>query len=123
MAIDQMKPGGKWSDIARLIQLNVQSNGYNVVREFVGHGVGRNWMEEPMVRNYYDSSTLRGDFKLRVGMTLTVEPIVLSGRRGIEVLGDGYTIVTCDRMPAAHVRHTVAITGAGVEVLTQLGAK
>jgi methionyl aminopeptidase len=120
MAIDRMKPGRNWSDIALLVQQNVQSNGYNVVREFVGHGVGRSWIEEPAVPNYYDSSTLRRDFKLRPGMTLTVEPIVLSGRREIDLMLDGFTVVTRDGMPAAHARHTVAITEAGVDVLTKL---
>ncbi|HLZ08033.1 MAG TPA: M24 family metallopeptidase, partial [Chloroflexota bacterium] len=109
-------------DIAKLIQQTVQSNGYNVVREFVGHGVGKGWFEEPKVPNFYDGSTLRGDFKLRQGMTLTVEPIVLSGGREIHVMPDGWTVVTRDGTPAAHARHTIAITEAGADVLTKLPA-
>jgi methionyl aminopeptidase len=123
MAIDQMKPGEKWSEIARLIQQNVESNGYNVVREFVGHGIGKALIENPPAPNFYGSETVRRDFRLRPGMTLTVEPIVLSGSRDIYLLADGFTVVTRDSMPAAHVRHTVAITGTGVDVLTKLLAE
>jgi len=120
MSIQEMRPGRNWSDIAKLIQKNVESNGFNVVREFVGRGVGKSWIDEPKVPNFYGSDTVRSDFKLRPGMTFTVEPIVLSGGREIELLQDGFTVVTRDRKPAAHVRHTVAVTGNGVDVLTKL---
>jgi methionyl aminopeptidase len=118
LAISHMKPGKKWTDIARLMQYNVERNGYSVVREFVGHGVGRSMHEDPKVPNFVTQEQLRGDFKLRPGMTLAVEPMVVMGRRDVELLSDGWTVVTEDRMPAAHFEHTVAVTDTGVDVLT-----
>jgi methionyl aminopeptidase len=117
-AISQMMPGRRWSDIALLIQQNIQRNGYSVVREFVGCGVGRDWIEEPAMPNFYDKITLQRDFLLRPGMTLKVDPIVLSGRPEIELMADGFTIVTRDGKPAAHARHTIAMLETGAEVLT-----
>lgn len=118
LAIKHIKPGKKWSEIARLMQYNVESNGFNVVREFVGHGVGRGMHEEPKVPNFVTAEQLRGDFKLRPGMTFAVEPMVVMGRRDVHQLPDGWTIVTEDGMPAAHFEHTVAITEAGADILT-----
>ena len=84
LAIEHIKPGKKWSDIARLMQYNVERNGFSVVREFVGHGIGRSMHEDPKVPNFVTAEQLRGDFKLRPGMTLAVEPMVVAGpaRRG-----------------------------------------
>jgi len=118
LAIANMKPGRKWSDIARLMQHSVERAGYSVVREFVGHGVGRTMHEDPKVPNFVTAEQLRGDFKLRPGMTLAVEPMVIMGRREVELLSDGWTVVSEDRSPAAHFEHTVAITDTGVDVLT-----
>lgn len=118
LAIAQMKPGKKWSDIARLMQHNVESNGYSVVREFVGHGIGRTMHEDPKVANFVTAEQLRGDFRLRPGMTLAVEPMVVAGRRDVDLHPDGWTIVTSDGKPAAHFEHTVAVTEVGVDVLT-----
>ena len=118
LAMQNMKPGRKWSDIARLMQHNVEHNGFSVVREFVGHGIGRAMHEDPKVPNFVTIEQLRGDFKLRPGMTLAVEPMVVMGRRDVELLSDGWTVVTEDRMPAAHFEHTVAVTDTGVDVLT-----
>jgi len=118
LAVANMKPGRKWTDIARLMQYNVEKNGYSVVREFVGHGVGRSMHEDPKVPNFVTQEQLRGDFKLRPGMTLAVEPMVVMGKRDVELLSDGWTVVTEDRMPAAHFEHTIAVTDAGVDVLT-----
>jgi methionyl aminopeptidase len=109
----------KWSDVARLVQRQIESSGCQVVREFVGHGIGRGQFEEPFVFNHVDATTLRGDFALRAGMTLTIEPIVTAGRRDVRILDEGWTVVTQDGQPAAHVRHTVAVTADGVEVLTR----
>jgi methionyl aminopeptidase len=118
LAIANIKPGRKWTDIARLMQYNVEKNGYSVVREFVGHGVGRNMHEDPKVPNFVTQEQLRGDFKLRPGMTFAVEPMVVMGRRDVELLSDGWTVVTEDRQPAAHFEHTIAVTDSGVDVLT-----
>jgi methionyl aminopeptidase len=118
IAVQHMKPGRKWSDIARLMQFHVERNGFSVVREFVGHGIGRAMHEDPKVPNFVTAEQLRGDFKLRPGMTLAVEPMVVAGRREVELLKDKWTVVTEDRQPAAHFEHTVAVTEAGVDILT-----
>jgi methionyl aminopeptidase len=118
LAIQNIKPGKKWSDVARLMQWNVERNGFNVVREFVGHGIGRSMHEEPKVPNFTNGEQLRGDFKLRPGMTLAVEPMVVAGRREVRVLPDEWTMVTEDGRPAAHFEHTVAVTEVGADVLT-----
>ena len=118
MAIEQIRPGKKWSDIARMMQWNVERHGFSVVREFVGHGVGRTMHEEPKVPNFVTPEQLRGDFKLKPGMTFAVEPMVVMGRRDVVLLEDGWTVVTQDRLPAAHFEHTVAVTESGADVLT-----
>ncbi|HLL90811.1 MAG TPA: type I methionyl aminopeptidase [Tepidisphaeraceae bacterium] len=118
IAVQHIKPGKKWSEVARLIQYNAERNGFSVVREFVGHGVGRTMHEDPKVPNFVTAEQLRGDFKLRPGMTLAVEPMVVMGRRDVVLLDDGWTVVTEDRKPAAHFEHTVAVTEQGVDVLT-----
>ena len=118
LAIENMKPGRKWSDIARLMQYNIEKNGFSVVREFVGHGIGRTMHEDPKVANFVTGEQLRGDFILRPGMTLAVEPMVVMGRRQVKMLDDGWTVVTKDGQPAAHYEHTVAVTEVGADVLT-----
>lgn len=118
LAIQYMKPDKKWSEIARLMQHHVESNGYSVVREFVGHGIGRSMHEDPKVPNFVTAEQLRGDFRLRPGMTLAVEPMVVAGKRDVELLADGWTVITADHLPAAHYEHTVAITEVGVDILT-----
>lgn len=118
MALEQMRPGKRWSEIARLMQHNVESHGFSVVREFVGHGIGRLMHEDPKVPNFVTFEQLRSDFVLREGMTLAVEPMVVAGRREVDLLPDQWTVVTSDGQPAAHFEHTVAITNKGVDVLT-----
>ena len=118
LAIQNIKPDKKWSDIARLIQWNVERHGFSVVREFVGHGVGRSMHEEPKVPNFVTPEQLRGDFKLKVGTTIAVEPMVVMGRREVVLLEDKWTVVTEDRQPAAHFEHTIAVTETGCEILT-----
>jgi methionyl aminopeptidase len=117
-ALAHMRPGRRWSDIARLMQYHVEKHGYNVVREFVGHGIGREMHEEPKVPNFVTAEQLSGDFTLRRGMTLAVEPMVVMGGRQVDLYQDGWTVYTVDRMPAAHFEHTVAVTETGVDVLT-----
>jgi methionyl aminopeptidase len=118
LAVQNMKPGRKWSNIARLMQHYVESNGFSVVREFVGHGIGRSMHEDPKVPNFVTFEQLRGDFELRPGMTLAVEPMVVAGRRDVRLLEDQWTVVTEDGKPAAHFEHTVAITREGIDILT-----
>jgi len=118
LALQNIRPDRKWSDIARLMQWNVQNKGFSVVREFVGHGIGREMHEEPKVPNFVTPEQLRGDFKLRPGMTLAVEPMVVAGAKDVEMLSDGWTVITADRKPAAHFEHTIAVTERGVDVLT-----
>jgi methionyl aminopeptidase len=118
LAIRHMKPDKRWSEVARLMQYNVERNGFSVVREFVGHGIGRSMHEDPKVANFVTDEQLRGDFKLRPGMTLAVEPMVVAGRRDVTLLEDGWTVVTEDRQLAAHFEHTVAVTDVGVDILT-----
>ena len=100
------------------MQHYVESNGFSVVREFVGHGIGRSMHEDPKVPNFVTFEQLRGDFELRPGMTLAVEPMVVAGKREVRLLEDQWTVVTEDGKPAAHYEHTVAITREGVDVLT-----
>jgi methionyl aminopeptidase len=118
MAIKNIVPGKKWSDIARLIQYHVERQGFSVVREFVGHGIGRTMHEDPKVPNFVTSEQLRGDFRLKPGMTLAVEPMVVMGRRDVTMEDDGWTITTVDHQPAAHFEHTVAVSETGADVLT-----
>jgi methionyl aminopeptidase len=118
LAIQNMKPGRRWSDVARLMQHYVERHGYSVVREFVGHGIGQSMHEDPKVPNFVNFEQLRGDFLLRPGMTLAVEPMVVAGRRDVKLLKDGWTVVTEDNQRAAHFEHTVAVTANGVDVLT-----
>jgi len=119
LGISEMRPGRMWGEIARKIQRFVESAGLSVVREFVGHGIGRDMHEEPKVPNYVDSKQKNSDFLLQPGMVLAVEPMVNLGRADVE-FGDSkhWVVVTKDRKLAAHFEHTVAVTETGAEVLT-----
>src|SRR2546421_450501 len=118
IALLHIKPGKKWSEVARLMQFNVEKNGFSVIREFVGHGVGHSIHEDPKVPNFVTPEQLRGDFRLRPGMTLAVEPMVVAGRRDVQLLSDGWTVITEDHQPAAHFEHTIAVTEDGIDILT-----
>lgn len=115
--IEKAVAGSRLSDISHAIEQVVVSAGFSVVREFVGHGVGRSMHEEPQIPNYGPPG--RGP-RLRAGMTLAIEPMVNMGRSEVEVLQDGWTVVTRDRLPSAHVEHTVAVMDGYAEVLTRL---
>lgn len=108
--------GNRVVDISRAVQNCVESNGFTVVREFVGHGVGRNVHEEPQIPNFVESETRSP--KLRAGMTIAIEPMVNAGTSAVKVLSDGWTVVTKDGMPSAHMEHTVLITDSDPEILT-----
>ncbi|MGD0086844.1 MAG: type I methionyl aminopeptidase [Verrucomicrobiota bacterium] len=108
-------PGNRVTDISRAIQTYVEANGFSVVREFVGHGVGRSMHEEPQVPNFVDP---KSNQKLRSGMTLAIEPMVNTGQAGVKILKDGWTVVTQDGLLSAHFEHTVLITESEPEILT-----
>lgn len=113
--IAQARVGNKLSDIGAAIEAHVVRHGYNVVRQFVGHGVGRNMHEPPQVFHFGPGG--RGPV-LRAGMCLAIEPQVNLGRAAVRMLDDGWTAVTEDGSVSAHVEHTVAITPRGPEILT-----
>ena len=109
------KPGNRVTDISRAIQDYVEGNGFSVVREFVGHGVGRTMHEEPQVPNFVDRKM---NDRLRAGMTIAIEPMVNAGRPEVKILKDGWTVVTQDGSLSAHFEHTVLITDGEPEILT-----
>jgi methionyl aminopeptidase len=116
--IEQAVVGARVSDIGAAVQRHVEAHGYSVVREFVGHGVGRALHEEPQVPNYGPAG--RGP-RLTEGMTLAIEPMVAMGKAAVKVLGDGWTAVTKDRSLAAHYEHTIAVTADGPRIMTVAG--
>jgi methionyl aminopeptidase len=113
--IAQAVPGGRVADISRAVQSFVEANGFSVVREFVGHGVGRSMHEEPQIPNFVDG---KSSPKLRPGMTIAIEPMVNAGSPDVKILNDGWTVVTRDGSLSAHFEHTVLITEAEPEILT-----
>jgi methionyl aminopeptidase len=114
--IAQASVGNMVSDISRAIQNYVEGNGFSVVREFVGHGVGRTVHEEPQVPNFVDPKGKKE--MLRPGMTIAIEPMVNAGGPAVKFLNDGWTVVTQDGSLSAHFEHTVLVTEAGPEILT-----
>ena len=112
----QARPGRRVADISGAIQRYVEGHGYSVVREFVGHGVGRTMHEDPQVPNFVDDA--KGSPRLRPGMTLAIEPMVNAGGPEVKLLDDGWTVVTKDGSLSAHFEHTVLITESEPEILT-----
>lgn len=114
------REGYRISDIGAAIQEYVESHGFSVVRDYVGHGVGREMHEAPEVPNYKPVRRLpgRSDPRLVKGMTIAVEPMVIMGDYEIEVLDNGWTVVSCDRTLAAHYENTIAVTDGEAEILT-----
>ncbi len=116
-AIDKMRPGNRLFDVSEAVETHVVSNGFSVVREYVGHGIGSRLHEEPQVPNYVDR---RGENpRLKEGMVLAIEPMVNAGRPETRVLADGWTAVTRDGSYSAHFEHCVAVTRNGPWVLTR----
>ena len=113
--IDAAVAGNRVGDISNAIEQHVKGTGFSIVREFVGHGVGHTLHEEPQIPNFGPAG--RGEL-LQVGMTLAIEPMVNLGKPNVEMLDDGWTVVTKDRKPSAHFEHTVAITEEGPRILT-----
>jgi len=113
--IAKVRPGARLGDIGHAIQTFAENNGFSVVREFCGHGIGRKFHEDPQVLHYGKPGTLE---VLTPGMIFTIEPMINAGRREIREAGDGWTIVTKDRSLSAQWEHTVLVTETGYEVLT-----
>ena len=118
--IEQVRLGGRVSDIGHAIQAHVEAHGFSVVREFVGHGIGASLHEEPQIANYGEPG--RGP-RLAEGMTLAIEPMVNAGKPAVKMLSDGWTAVTRDGSLSAHFEHTVAVTKNGPLVLTRAAAR
>lgn len=111
------KPNARLSDISHAIQTHVEQAGFSIVREYVGHGIGTNLHEDPQIPNYGPPG--RGP-RLKVGMTLAIEPMVNAGERYVRTLADNWTVVTEDKKKCAHYEHTIAITEDGYEILTKI---
>ncbi|HOL72898.1 MAG TPA: type I methionyl aminopeptidase [Bryobacteraceae bacterium] len=117
LAIDKARPGNRLFDICGTVQRHVESNGFSVVREYVGHGIGTQLHEEPQVPNYVDRSNENP--RLKEGMVLAIEPMVNAGKPGSRLLPDRWTAVTKDGSYSAHFEHCVAVTSNGPWVLTR----
>ena len=114
-AIELVKPGCRLGDIGEVIQKHAEKNGFSVVREFCGHGIGKVFHEEPQIVHYGRAGT---GMELKEGMTFTIEPMINQGTRKVSTSDDGWTVVTDDGKLSAQFEHTVAVTKTGVEVLT-----
>jgi methionyl aminopeptidase len=115
LGISVVKPGAKLGDIGHIIQQHAEKNGFSVVEEFCGHGIGKKFHEDPQVLHYGRPGT---GLSLEAGMIFTIEPMINAGKRHIKQLGDGWTIVTKDHSLSAQWEHTVLVTTTGYEVLT-----
>jgi methionyl aminopeptidase len=120
LGVAAARAGRRLGDVSAAIQSLVESRGFSVVREFVGHGVGRNLHEEPQIPNFGKAGT---GPRLKAGMTLAIEPMVNVGRAGVRILGDEWTVVTSDGKLSAHFEHTVLVTRDEAEILTWGGAR
>ncbi len=118
LAVREMRPGRSWSEVARAMQAYVEGQHLSVVRDFVGHGIGRQMHEEPKVPNYWDGQRRSEDFRLEPGLVLAIEPMVNMGTHETRATSDGWTVVTRDGRPSAHFEHTVAVTATGSDVLS-----
>ena len=113
--IELVKPGTRLGDIGEVIQKHAEKNGFSVVREYCGHGIGAVFHEEPQVLHYGKAGT---GMELKEGMTFTIEPMINQGRPETRLLGDGWTAITKDRKLSAQWEHTVLVTADGYEILT-----
>lgn len=114
LAVERMRPGGRLSDIGSAVQRHVERNGFSVVREFVGHGVGTTLHEEPQVPNYGRPGK---GMRLKPGLVLAIEPMVNAGSKAVQVGPDGWTARTKDGSLSAHYEYSVAVTGSGPRIL------
>ncbi|KPX53640.1 Methionine aminopeptidase [Pseudomonas amygdali pv. lachrymans] len=114
-AIEIVKPGTRLGDIGAVIQKHAEKNGFSVVREFCGHGIGKVFHEEPQVMHFGEAGT---GIELQEGMTFTIEPMINQGRPETKILGDGWTAITKDRKLSAQWEHTLLVTADGYEIFT-----
>ncbi len=121
-AIEQCQPGNRLWDVMGAVQRHVEAAGFNVIREYQGHGIGHEMHEPPSIPNFLDKNHRRRprNWLLKPGMTLAIEPMVCQGNWRTRTLADGWTVVTADGKLSAHSEHTVAITENGPEILTRL---
>jgi methionyl aminopeptidase len=117
LGIEQCRPGGRLYDISAAVQEHAEGRGFSVVRQFVGHGIGRSLHEKPQVPNYGPRG---GGPRLQPGLVLAIEPMINAGGSDVKILEDGWTAVTTDGLLSAHFEHSVAITESGYEILSQL---
>lgn len=117
LAIEQVRVGNRINDISRAVQRHVEGHGFSVVRQFVGHGIGSQLHEAPEIPNYESRGRTP---RLMVGMALAIEPMVNVGTFEVEVLKDGWTVLTADRKPSAHFEHSVVVTEGAPLVLSKL---
>lgn len=117
-AVETLRPGVRLVELSRAVQEHVESHGFSVVRQYVGHGIGRAMHEEPQVPNFVDGSVRQATTVLPEGCCLAIEPMVNAGGWEVEVLANGWTVVTKDRRPSAHWEDTVAVTREGALVIT-----
>lgn len=113
--IEIVRPGARLGDIGYVIQQHAENNGYSVVREFCGHGIGARFHEEPQILHYGQKNT---GMTLKEGMIFTIEPMINQGKRHLRILGDGWTVLTKDRSLSAQWEHEVLVTADGFEILT-----
>lgn len=118
MAIEKSTPAVRWSQVAAEMQRCAESAGFSVVKDFVGHGIGRQMHEEPRVPNFVSNELLANDIVLAEGMVLAVEPMINAGSSAVRTLKNGWTVVTRDGKSSAHFEHTIVILENGCEVLT-----
>lgn len=118
LAIKAIKANGKLSLISRAIQEYVEQNGYSVIRNYTGHGIGRCMHEDPQVPNFVSKSLLEADEILTPGVTIAIEPMICMGKCDTEVLNNKWTVVTKDRKLSAHFEHTIVVTDNGADILT-----
>jgi len=116
--IRAVRPGGSFRQVARAVQQRAEADRFSVVREYCGHGVGRDYHEDPQVLHFDDPRADYQDIVLRPGMTFTIEPMINAGRREVKLLPDKWTVITKDRSLSAQWEHMVAVTETGHEVLT-----
>ena len=116
IGIEMVRPGVRLGDIGHAIQRHAESHSYSVVREYCGHGIGREFHEEPQILHYGEKGT---GLVLEEGMTFTIEPMINAGKRHVKLLPDNWTVVTRDRSLSAQWEHTVLVTARGYEVLTK----
>jgi methionyl aminopeptidase len=119
IAVATVAPSVKWSQVAGKMQDYAESAGFSVVKDFVGHGIGRKMHEEPRLPNFVSDDLLANDIVLAEGMVLAVEPMINAGSSGVRTLKNGWTVVTKDNKCSAHFEHTIVVVEKGCEVLTR----